>query len=365
MQLVNESNHVSELFGEREVRWYQGATRSAVVSAIIDEGLTRPLIVLPTGSGKTVTIAITVADPVLSEFIGVPSDRKTRVLFCAHLHRLLSQAENTFADASNVEIRTQSAFSPLKQETVDWADLIVLDEAHHEAMASIQYQLDKVKNKVIIGLTATNNRPDGLLLKFDKEVAIISREVAVQQGWLAETSIWTVINRATLCGRSTEAYTVDVCYQLIEKYHHIMGPTMVFVRKRKEIDELVKRVSALGIKVVGLTNQTPKQLEQVLKQYESGEIQMLVNCKKIGEGVDCPDTQSVILGCTIGSIVDLNQRIGRASRPNSECMVFELINPLNPDMLTALDVVGVAKSHKLVYENTSGELIERDFQQAS
>lgn len=356
-----DSAEVVELFGDREVRWFQSATRNAVVNAL-KAGKTRPLIVLPTGSGKTLTIAITVADDQLRSLLKVPADRNIRVVFCAHLQRLLSQAERTFATASNVDIRVQSAFSELTDETVQWADLFVMDEAHHEAMMSIQYQLDKIKGTPIIGLTATNNRPDGLLLKFDEEIELISREQAVQEGWLAKTSVWTVLNSSTMCGRSTDANTVDICRRLIKKYQPIMGQTMVFVRKREEIVELCQEITKMGFTCVGLTSQTPKQIEEILEQYDRGEIQFIINCKKIGEGVDCPDTKSIILGCTIGSYVDLNQRIGRGARPSTDCFVFELINPLNPKMLSAVDVVGTPESHILVHEDvTSDDLHELTF----
>lgn len=356
-----DTAEVVELFGTREVRWFQSATRNAVVNAL-KAGKTRPLIVLPTGSGKTLTIAITVADDQLRSLLKVPADRNIRVVFCAHLQRLLSQAERTFATASNVDIRVQSAFSELTDETVQWADLFVMDEAHHEAMMSIQYQLDKIKGTPIIGLTATNNRPDGLLLKFDEEIELISREQAVQEGWLAKTSVWTVLNSSTMCGRSTDANTVDICRRLIKKYQPIMGQTMVFVRKREEIVELCQEITKMGFTCVGLTSQTPKQIEEILEQYDRGEIQFIINCKKIGEGVDCPDTKSIILGCTIGSYVDLNQRIGRGARPSTDCFVFELINPLNPKMLSAVDVVGTPESHILVHEDvTSDDLHELTF----
>lgn len=356
-----DNAEVVELFGDREVRWFQSATRNAVVNAL-KAGKTRPLIVLPTGSGKTLTIAITVADDQLRSLLKVPADRNIRVVFCAHLQRLLSQAERTFATASNVDIRVQSAFSELTDETVQWADLFVMDEAHHEAMMSIQYQLDKIKGTPIIGLTATNNRPDGLLLKFDEEIELISREQAVQEGWLAKTSVWTVLNSSTMCGRSTDANTVDICRRLIKKYQPIMGQTMVFVRKREEIVELCQEITKMGFTCVGLTSQTPKQIEEILEQYDRGEIQFIINCKKIGEGVDCPDTKSIILGCTIGSYVDLNQRIGRGARPSTDCFVFELINPLNPKMLSAVDVVGTPESHILVHEDVvSDDLHELTF----
>lgn len=357
-----ESTEVTELFGDREVRWYQSATRNAVHHAL-SSGKTRPLIVMPTGSGKTVTIAITVADPILKTILNFTEDRNIRVVFVAHLQRLLSQAENTFANASGVDVRVQSAFSEMTKETVDWADIFVLDEAHHEAMMSIQYQLNDIKNKPIIGLTATNNRPDGLLLKFDEEVELMSREQAVEEGWLARTSVWTIVNSSTMCGRVKDANTVDICRRIVKKYQPIMGQGMFFVRRRQEIEELCKHITDMGYTCAGLTDQSPKQIEQILQQYDRGEIQFIINCKKIGEGVDCPDTTSVVLGCTVGSLVDLNQRIGRSSRPNTQSFVFELINPLNPKTLSAVDVVGVPEAHYLVYEDgVTDELHEMVFE---
>lgn len=350
----------TELFGSREVRWYQAATRTAVVSAI-RAGRRRPLIVLPTGAGKTLTIAITVASSELRDILKIPADRNIRVVVVAHLTRLLTQAESTFASSEHVDLRTQSAFQAISPETAEWADLYIIDEAHHEAMMTIQMQLDTMGDKPIIGLTATNVRPDGLLLKFDDEIALLSREKAVEEGWLAESSVWTIVNSQTMCGRQADADTVDITTRTIQQYHSIMAKTMVFMRTRSEVARLVENLTNLGLTAIGLVNQSAKQIEEALNAYDQGQYQFIVNCAKLGEGVDCPDTTSVVIARTVGSLTQLNQIIGRSSRPSTESYVFELVNPLHPDTLSAVDVIGIPKQHQLVYEDVDGSLLELPF----
>jgi hypothetical protein len=57
----------------------------------------------------------------------------------------------------------------------------------------------------------------------------------------------------------------------------------------------------------------------------------------------------------------LNQWIGRASRPDSECFVFELINPLSGNNLDTTAVVGTPKRHVLCSPNRHGNFVEREF----
>ena len=46
----------------------------------------------------------------------------------------------------------------------------------------------------------------------------------------------------------------------------------------------------------------------------------------------------------------LNQFIGRAARLGSDCRIFEIINPLASDNISAIDIVGVPRSHKFYYK---------------
>lgn len=349
---VDQGLEINEYYGDKEVRWFQIAARNGVYSAL-EEGVKRILIHLPTGAGKTITIACTLDDPRIHEILGIEEDRPLRVLFFAHVHRLLTQAEETFAAANNVDIKICSAFTPVTDEEVQWADVAVIDEAHHEAMMSLQNQLDVVGELPIIGLTATPDRPDGMVIKFETIISPISRQEAVEQGYLAETSIFSFVDM------SGQDKTEIVC-DILTSYGHQMGQTMIFMKTRAEVQRITDHLIKLGYTAVGLINQTNKQMGDELDKFGRGEIQFIVNCAKIGEGVDVAGCTTVLLGRQLKSYTMLNQYIGRAARPDSDCNIYELINPLSGKNLDTTVVVGTPKSHMLI-NNLNGEFEEHEF----
>lgn len=344
---------VIEFYGEKELRWYQIAARNAVTSALEEQKL-RILIVQPTGSGKTLTIAASMSYGPIRKALGVMDDRPLRVLFAAHKHRLLSQAEQTFMDESNVELIPQSIFSDIPQEVIDagW-DVTVLDEAHHESCGSFQFHLERLGQHPIVGLTATPDRADGCLIKFDVIINPISREQAVEEGYLAPTNIHTFVDVPS-------KDKIDVLRDIFENYAHQMGQSMVFVRTKKEVRGVVTILENLGYSVVGILNQSENELNTILDNFSRGEMKFIVNCNKINEGVDVKGCTDVILGRQFGSYPQLNQVIGRASRPDSECNVWELINPLNGRNLDTTVIVGTPESHRLVAKE-GGKWVERQF----
>lgn len=351
-QSVDEALELNEYYGEKEVRWFQIAARNGVYSAL-EEGVKRILVHLPTGAGKTITIACTLDDPRIHEILGIKEDRPLRVLFFAHVHRLLTQAEDTFAAANNVDIKICSAFTPVTDDDVEWADVAVIDEAHHEAMMSLQNQLDVVGHLPIIGLTATPDRPDGMVIKFESIISPISRQEAVEQGYLAETSIYSFVD---MSGQNKTEIVSDILAQ----YAHQMGQTMIFMKTRAEVQQITDYINSLGYNAVGLIKQSNKQMGEVLDSFSRGDIQFIVNCAKIGEGVDVAGCTTVLLGRQLKSYTMLNQYIGRAARPDSDCNIYELVNPLSGKNLDTTVVVGTPKSHMLI-SSVGGSFTEHEF----
>jgi superfamily II DNA or RNA helicase len=341
-----------EYFGEKEMRWYQVAARNETVQALAD-GENRILVVLPTGAGKTITIAATMGGESVLKALNI-HDRKIRVLFVAHKHRLLTQAEETFAADNNVDLIIQSMFSDIPEDVVKagW-DVCVLDEAHHDACASFQYKLDTIGNFPIIGLTATPDRADGCVIKFDRIINPISREQAVSEGYLAPTHLHTFVDVPS-------NDKIDVLTDILSTYAHQMGQTMVFVKTKREVTALNTVLNGMGYTSIGILNQSEKELDAVLNRFSKGEVQFIINCNKINEGVDVKGCTDVLLGRTFGSYSQLNQVIGRAARPDSDCNVWELINPLSGRNLDTTVIVGTPETHRLVSKER-GEWTERQF----
>jgi superfamily II DNA or RNA helicase len=350
----SESNelNVVEMFGERSARWYQIAARNQTVDAIIN-GEMRVLVKAPTGVGKTFTSGLIFSCPRLRAHFGLKEGEKLRILYAAHKHRLLTQAEREYASAEGIELILQSVFSRIPDEVLGNYHIACVDEAHHEAMMTIQYQLDSIADKPIIGLTATPGRADGLLIKFGAIVEPISREQAVAEGWLARTNLNSFVD-------APRRDKVQILKDMFGTYIDEMGQTMVFVRTKNEVLTITNHLRELGRSVVGVLSQSDRELDAVLDRFSEGKINFIVNCNKINEGVDVKRCESVVLGRTYGSYPQLNQVIGRASRPDSACRVWEIINPLSGRNLDTTVVVGEPETHKLIYR-VNNHWIEEQF----
>jgi superfamily II DNA or RNA helicase len=344
----------TEMFGEVEARWYQVATLHGVEDAL-ERHVSRILVHQPTGCGKTLTSGLIFSSNRVRRALGILTDRPLRLLFVAHKHRLLTQAEATYADASNVEFIPQSAFQDIP-DNLEW-DIACIDEAHHEAMSSIQYQLEKLGDKPIIGLTATPDRADGMLIKFEEIICPISREQAVKEGWLAPTYLNSVID--TPVTDKTEALK-----RLFTVYGHEMAQTMVFVRTKAEVRRITEFLQTLGYRAASILSQSEREVNELLDHFSDGEVQFIVNCNKINEGVDVKGCSTVVLGRQFGSYPQLNQVIGRAARPDSDCNVWELINPLSGRNLDTTVVVGTPERHRLI-STTKGQYVETEFDYVS
>jgi superfamily II DNA or RNA helicase len=348
---------VEALYGSKKLRWYQIAARNEVVEHLVN-GFKRIVVELPTGAGKTLTFAASMSYPPLREALGVHCDRPLRVLFIALNHRLLTQAEQTFVGESNIDLILQSAFSDIPEKVIKegW-DITVIDECHHESITSIQYKLEKLGNHPILGLTATVDRADGTLIKFEKFVKPISREQAVKEGFLAETDVYSFVD-------APEKDKTIIIKDILNDYHSKMDKTIVFMRTKKEAAIITEHIRSLGHNPIFLDSQSAAETEGILNDFSKGKYDFVVNCNRLGEGIDVKGCTSVLLGRTIGSYPLLNQIVGRASRPDSDCRIWEIINPLSGQNLDTTVVVGVPKTHKLIYRKNN-KWIEEKFDYTS
>jgi len=335
---MSEQDYEVIMFGSKKSRWFQVAALHAVEDAL-KKAISRILVVHPTGAGKTLTSGIIFSSPIIRKLLGIEDGKPLRLLFVSHRQRLLTQAERTFADANNVEFIPMSAFSELPDD-LEW-DISCIDEAHHEAMMSIQYRLDKLGDKPIIGLTATPDRADGLLIKFEAIINPISREEAVEQGFLAKTYINSIVD-------APSKYKIDVSKRIIDHFGSDFGQTMMFFRTKHEVEEINNYLIEKGYNSIALMNQSGNELDVILDDFNAKKYQFVVNCNRINEGVDVIGCTDVYLGRQFGSYPQLNQVIGRASRPDSRCTVWELINPISPKNLDTTVVVGTPARHRLI-----------------
>ena len=343
---------------EFPARYYQiNAVRTA--ADYLSVGFRRLLYVSPTGSGKTVLARMTATSNEIRDVLGINDkikanpDYKVRVLMIAGAERLLTQARDTFEGCDDIELITHSAFMEVPQHVVDegW-DLTFIDEAHHEAMTSIQKLLDVVAEKPIFGLTATPDRGDGLMLKFERFIYAITKDEAIRRKFIAVPSINSIID-------SSGSDKLDIAKQVMELYGDEMGQTIVYFKTQKECRAFHEFLIGLGYKSHFLKNED--NMNEIIKCFELGEIQFLINCQKLGEGVDIKGCTDVFLARQFNSKAEKEQYIGRSIRIDSESFTWEFVSPFKNNIL-AIDLFRVVIYHRLIYKQ-KGDWYEHYLQQ--
>ena len=127
----------------------------------------RALLVMPTGSGKTV---------VFSEICRLADNKNRKVLILVHRRELVKQASDKLSRAGVEHGIIAAGFKPsahsvqvasvqtlarrLRTVPVD-PDLIIIDEAHHAVAGSWDKILLHYKDARVVGVTATPSRLDG------------------------------------------------------------------------------------------------------------------------------------------------------------------------------------------------------------
>ena len=154
-----------------ELRPYQTAAKEAIQSQW-SSGVTKTLLVLPTGTGKTIVFSKLAEDCVRDG---------ERVLILAHRGELLNQAADKMAKATGLGCAVEKAESTcldswyrvtvgsvqslmresrLQRFTPDYFNTIIVDEAHHCISDSYQRVLGYFDQAKVLGVTATPDRGD-------------------------------------------------------------------------------------------------------------------------------------------------------------------------------------------------------------
>ena len=183
-----------------QLRPYQQEAKEAVFEQW-NSGIHRTLLVLPTGTGKTI---------VFSKIIEECVKNGERVLILAHRGELLEQAADKLSKSTGLicatekaeescigswfrvvvgSIQTMMREKRLNQFTRDYFDTIIVDEAHHCISESYMKVLNYFDSKVL-GVTATPDRGDmkNLGQFFESLAYEYTLPKAIKEGYLSPIS---------------------------------------------------------------------------------------------------------------------------------------------------------------------------------
>ena len=304
-----------------------------------DDGRKKTLVVMPTGTGKTIVFAKIVEECVR---------RGYRVLIMAHRGELLDQAADKIFKAtglrSSVEkaersclgewyrvvvgsVQTLMSEKRLKQFPKDYFDVIIIDEAHHCISASYQNVLQYFSDSKVLGVTATPDRADmkNLGSYFESLAFEYTMPEAIRSGYLVPIKALTVPLKIDIrsVGVSAGDFKVGEIGTALDPYLYQIADEMVkYCMDRKTIvflpliatsQKFMKILNERGF-VAGEVNGNSEDRAQILQDFEDGKYNVLCNSMLLTEGYDCPAVDCIIVLRPTKSRPLYAQMVGRGTR---------------------------------------------------
>jgi len=310
-----------------QLRDYQQRAVDNVIAAL-DR---RPLLVSPTGSGKT-----TMATEIV-ERLGVPT------LWMAHRKELIDQAaERLEAHGLKTGI-VMSGYEPdpgaqvqvasiqtLARRDKPRAVLIVVDEAHHCAADSYQNVLAEYPEARLLGLTATPFRLDGRGLGdlFGELVIAAWPDELCDSGVLHKPRVWAskapdlrgvrvVAGDYSLGALAERSNTAELNADIVETWKKRSAGmrTVAFAVDIAHSLAITKAFQDTGVPAEHLDGSTARsERDAVLGRLRRGETRVVSNCMVLTEGWDLPALECAVIARPTASLNLHLQMIGRVMR---------------------------------------------------
>jgi len=352
--------------------------QSSAVEDVLAEfrrGVRSTLLVMPTGTGKTVVFAI----------LAAIARAKGRVLVIAHREELVEQARERIAAVTDLNVGVEAGAARVDADALpdvvvasvqtlaraerrerfapDAFVLVVVDEAHHATAKTYGAVLDRFAKAKVLGVTATPDRLDGRGLRavFQTCAHVYEIRDAIEDQWLVPIkqrrvtveglSLDTVRTR----GRNGAGDFDDdaLAKQMLAEgmLHRIAAPladlasarpTIVFTPTVAVAGELAavlgRYVGASEVRSLDGSVHRDERAATV-NAYKRGDFRVLVNCALFTEGFDAPRVSCVAVARPTKSRALYAQMIGRGTRLHPET---------EKDHLLVVDFTDASTHHKLV-----------------
>lgn len=334
------------------LRDYQRAASIAAVRCLTGEQKENGLLILPTGSGKSLIIADIAAH--LSEPLIVlqPSKEILEQNYAKYLSYGFDNAAIYSASAGRKDINqvTFAMIGSVMHHIGDFSHFknVLIDEAHNVKPTEGMYKkFIQTADRRVVGLTATPYRLKsyeflGSQLKFltrtrprifDKVLYYVQISDLLAKGFLAKLRYFdlTEIDLGHVRSNSTGAdydeksllkeYERTGFYdKVITAIRRVSRPKngiprkgiLVFTRFVKEAEMIAHDIPHSAI----VTGMTPKRdREAILQRFKRGDIKVVANVGTLTTGFDYPELDTVILARPTKSLALYYQMVGRALRP--------------------------------------------------
>lgn len=342
------------------LRPYQQRARDRI-HAEWENGHTRTLLVLPTGTGKTIVFASVAADQVRAG---------DRVLILAHRGELLEQAADKLqrstglvsavekADATCLNtwfrvvvgsVQTLQRTARLERFSHDYFGTIIIDEAHHAITDGYRRILDYFGDAKVLGVTATPDRGDmrNLGEVFDSLAFEYKLTDAIKECYLCRIMAQTIplkldISSVTMSGgdyavgdlgTALDPYLEQIAAEMAQRCKG--RKTVVFLPLIKTSQKFRDLLNSHGFRAAEVNGQSTDR-KKVLADFDAGKYNVLCNSMLLTEGWDCPSVDCVVVLRPTKVRSLYSQMVGRGTR----------LSPGKSDLLL-LDFLWMTDKHEL------------------
>ena len=302
-----------------ELRPYQQEAKDAIFEQW-DSGVSKTLLVLPTGCGKTVVFAkvteecVRNGDRVLilahrGELLDQAADKlmKTTGLGCA-LEKADSSCQGTWFRVVVGSVQTLMREKRLNSFDPDYFDTIIIDEAHHCISDSYQRVLQHFSDAHVLGVTATPDRGDmkNLGTYFESLAYEYTLPKAIKEGYLSPIKALTIPLKIDMSSVSVQAgdfkasdigtaldpYLRGIAEEM-QKYCQ-NKKTVVFLPLVKTSQKFRDLLNEYGFHAAEVNGGSQDRAE-ILKDFDSGKYNVLCNSMLLTEGWDCPSVDCIVV----------------------------------------------------------------------
>jgi superfamily II DNA or RNA helicase len=327
----------------------------AAIEAGLDRGVRRPLVVIPTGAGKTIIFASLIAR------------RGGSALVLAHRDELLRQAADKITQADPtlglgvgfVQGARDDVAAPVVVASVQTLaratrlarlptrfDTVIVDEAHHAGARSYRRILEHLDSSpLILGVTATPQRTRGNLGEVWQEI-VYQRAIAemIAAGYLVDVRGIRVgleaIDLETVAQKGGD-FDADQLGDALEQASapaHVLAAYLEHARDRKTVvfvptvalaHRMAETFRQAGVAAEALDGSTdPQRRLGILARLRAGETRVVLNVGVLVEGWDEPSVECIVVATPTRSQVKYAQIAGRGLRTfpgKRDCLIIDVV----------------------------------------
>jgi len=307
------------------------------------KGKKRALVVMATGLGKTITVALDVN-------VWLKDNPNGRVLYVCHQNDILRQARTTFeavidgnpnhygyyhglAKESHSQILFAS-FQTMKGHLKNFGHrdfgYIVIDESHHTHAETYRPVVEYFCPDFLVGVTATPDRADLQDIRevFGKEVFSLGLPEALAKGFLAPVDYRLVTDELIELGKIENPFRLtvkelnkrifvpkrdeEIALNIRKRTAHLKNPrTMVFCSSIKHAERFHAYMPG-SITVHSGLSRSEQQVR--LEAFRNGLSPVAITVDKFNEGIDVPQVEVVVFLRSTQSNTVFYQQLGRGLR---------------------------------------------------